>query len=325
MAPGYQPARIQVALTPFDLDTLEHFIFLERPETAPVGDAPAFRIPDASPRRPETGVLMPSAPDYATIGEFYELLVQGFDELAGRLGEAGLFIGPADYQLRAEEMGAAELSVVCDLATARRALHLIVVQGEGAPGHGESSHFEQFLHIQREYRALLDKRPSFCPSRPVARNPVMRVPQAEDRVHVTGRAAAPVLDAANAVYSLLLRCLVETYNTPIGSTRRRGALLGGAIGLMKVLAGLSGVLTTLPASDEAPDIHAGVTFAMLRSTEGFALGVDAAAMLRPRFDDLRRQLPRLDLPIAVQDRLLTILKDLGESLIESGRRQAGGQ
>ena len=92
VAPGYHPARIQVALMPFDLDSLEHFIFLERPETAPVEDAPGFRAPDASPRRPETGVLMPSAPDYATIGEFYELLVQGFDELAGRLGEVGLFM-----------------------------------------------------------------------------------------------------------------------------------------------------------------------------------------------------------------------------------------
>ena len=179
--------------------------------------------------------------------------------------------------------------MVCDLATARRALHLIVVQGEGAPGHGESSHFEQFLHIQREYRVLLEQRPSFRPSRPVASNPVMRVPQAEGRVHVTGHAAAPVLDAATAVYSLLLRCLVEAYDTSSDSARRRGALLGCAIGLMKVLAELSGVLTNLPASDEKPGINAGVTFAMLRSTEGFAPGVDAAAMLLPRFDDLQRQ------------------------------------
>ena len=127
------------------------------------------------------------------------------------------------------------------------------------------------------------------------------------------------------MYSLLLRCLVETYNTPSGSTRRRGALLGCAIGLMKVLAELSGVLTHLPASDETADVNAGVTFAMLRSTEGFAPGVNAAAMLLPRFDDLQRQIPLLGLPSAVQDSLLAVLNDLGKSLIEDAGAQAGGR
>ncbi len=32
VAPGYHPAGVTVALAPFGLDTLEHFIFLERPE-----------------------------------------------------------------------------------------------------------------------------------------------------------------------------------------------------------------------------------------------------------------------------------------------------
>src|SRR5689334_3724293 len=43
VAPGYHPARIQVSLARFDLETLDHFIFLERPESADLQDAVSFR------------------------------------------------------------------------------------------------------------------------------------------------------------------------------------------------------------------------------------------------------------------------------------------
>lgn len=42
--PGYHPARVQVALTPFDLETLEHFVFLERPETPSSRTLPRFDL-----------------------------------------------------------------------------------------------------------------------------------------------------------------------------------------------------------------------------------------------------------------------------------------
>ncbi len=327
VAPGYHPAGIQIALLPFDMETLEHFIFLERPESAPAED-PAS-IHEAAPkreireRRPETGVLMPSAPDYATIGEFYDLLSRGMSALADEIGADRLFIGPADCQLRPEEIGVDDLSVVTDLASAQRALHLIVVQGEGA-GSGaaggpssERSHFEQFLQIQREYEALRAARPEFHPSRDVARNPVMRRPLADDRLHVSDPAAAPILDAANAVYSAMLRCLVAVYDTPqndAGNDGRRAALLAGAFGAMKVLRQLSDVLTTLPANADAA-ARAGVTFAMLRSTEGLAPGVDVVQILAQRFERIRKQLPQLALPEATargaKEQVDTILAALG--------------
>ena len=100
--PGYHPARVQVALTPFDLETLDHFIFLERPETSRLEDAPSFRPAGTYQRKPEVGVLMPSAPDYATIGEFYELLSTGLRELAIEMGEDKLFVGPVEHQLQTQ-------------------------------------------------------------------------------------------------------------------------------------------------------------------------------------------------------------------------------
>lgn len=314
VAPGYHPAGIQVALRRFDLQTLDHFIFLERPEDAPLADSPAFKPQGPTPQRGEFGVLMPSAPDYATIGEFYKLLESGFVGLCERLGgEAELFIGAAEYQLRADEIGIDELSVVTDLRSATRAIELIVVQGEGSPATGEHSHFEQFQGIRDEYERLLAARPSFKPSRPVAANPVMRTPQAEQRVHVTGATAAPLLDAANAVYSLMVRCLTAVYDTPWRDAEQRKALLGGAIDMMKLLRELSNALTAEPAQDGA-DVHAGVSFAMLRSSDGLVAGVDVRRVLVQRLRDLGAQLPALHLPAssaqAMSERVAGVLESL---------------
>ena len=311
--PGYHPARVQVALTPFDLDTLEHFIFLERPETSTLEDAASFRPADIYRRQPEVGVLMPSAPDYATIGEFYELLAGGLRALATEMGEDKLFVGAADHQLHPDDIGSRDLFVVRDSATAAQALHLIVVQGEGASGQSESSHFDKFCRIKDEYVGLVAERPAFRPSRDVARNPVMRRPMAEDRVHVTHPASAAVLDAANAVYSLMLRCLTAVYDTSRRESAVRKALLGCAFGLMKVLARMSGVLTRLPADREGA-VKAGVTFAMLRSTEGVTPGVDINVILGERFDRICAQIPALELAPDMAESLAMQLVQLRTSL-----------
>ena len=311
--PGYHPAGIQVALRPFDRATLDHFIYLERPLDAPVDDASTFRPERRPPRRAETGVLMPSAPEYATIGEFYEGLGDGLAQLAATLGERRLFCGPVDCQLEAGEIGIDELSVVSDLASAERALHLIVVQGEGASTDDASSHYQQFLRIRHEFERLQGARPAFQPSRDVASNPVMRQPFVADRVHVASARAAPVLDIANAVYSLMLRFLVELYQTSSRQAEARKAMLGGATGLMHVLGELSDVLTTLPAgADDGP--RAGVTFAMLRSTEGLAPGVDARVVLADRLADIALQLPGVGLPPDATSRIAAALAELGETL-----------
>ena len=318
VAPGYHPAGVQVALRPFDLDTLQHFVYLERPEGSAVADGEGFEPEGEAGRGGEVGRLMPSSPPYGTIGEFYRILEQGFVDLAGKRGERALFLGPEANQLRADEIGAPELSVVTDLATARRAIHLIVVQGEGSSPGQHASHFGHFNDIAAEYRRLVDARPSFSPSRPVASNPVMRRPQASGRVHVTGAAAAPLLDAANAVYSLMLRCLVELYDSADAS--RRKALLGAASGLMKMLGEMGSALTRLPAADAPGSPRAGITFAMMRSTEGYAPGVESLPLLVQRFVDIESHLDDLPLPVAARERTKAFLAELRGRLQDAGSR-----
>ena len=136
--PGYHPASVQVALLPFDQQTLEHFIFLERPESVRLSDPESVAAGQRFVRRPERTVLMPSAPDYETIGEFYEMLAQAFEDLCEAIGEGELFIGPAQAQLRPEEIGAADLEVVTHLESARAAIRMIVGR-RSSPSDIESS------------------------------------------------------------------------------------------------------------------------------------------------------------------------------------------
>ncbi|MDB5959211.1 MAG: hypothetical protein JWP59_505 [Massilia sp.] len=313
VAAGYHPASIQVALAPFDLDTLEHFIFLERPADSSLRDpAPFEHIAEAPERTAAGGVLMPSAPEYATIGAFYDMLTEGLAALCDQLGESRLFIGPAANQLRPDEIGIDELSVVTDLRSAQQALHLIIVQGEGAPGATDESHFKAFMGIKEEYQRLQAARPAFHPSRDVARNPVMRAPLADERVHITAPAATAVLDAANAAYALMLRALGAVYDTGADCPQRRQALLGCATGMMALLARLSERLTTLPA-DAGDGVRAGVSFTVLRSTEGWTPGVDSAALVLEQLASIRAQLPRLEMDTAVLAKVDALIARLAEA------------
>ena len=50
LAPGYHPSCFVVRLSPFDRATLDHFIYLERPEEEPLPDAKPFEHPPELPR-----------------------------------------------------------------------------------------------------------------------------------------------------------------------------------------------------------------------------------------------------------------------------------
>jgi hypothetical protein len=295
--PGYHPAGIAIKLSPLDIETLDHFIYLERPEEAAVRDAAPYAEPgDGMPRpKPAFDPLMPRAPEYETIGQFYEALRREIERSARQLGESRLFVGAADLQLQPAELNAPELVVVRDLAGARRAIDFIVEQGEGSSGDRDDSHFGRFEAIKAEYLRLQQARAGFVPHRAAACNPVMHAAVEEDRVHITGARAAPVIDAANAAYSLMLRCLARLYEVPSSRADLRQALLSAAMASMKAVSGLGTALTTLPARDGEDSPRGGMSFAMLRSIEG-PLSGQAISSLVERLGEIAARLRELDLP-----------------------------
>src|SRR5215510_5799790 len=190
VAPGYHPAGVVVLLAPFERATLDHFIFLERPEGVEVPDGAGFDPPPRYERAIRADHLVPSSQDYWTVGHLYRGIRAGVESLADRLGEAKLFVGSPAAQVAGALDG---LISVTSVESAQRAVDTIVQQGEGSPTNPENSHYRRFLAIRDEYDALVAERP-FTPSQPVARSPVMRKPpDPRGKVHVDHKDSARVL------------------------------------------------------------------------------------------------------------------------------------
>ena len=325
VGPGYHPAGIVIELARFDLDTLDHFIFLERPHAVQLPDGAGF-APDAVQveRRPDAARAMPGSADYDTIGDFYGLLQDSLRELSAQVGEAALFCGSAALQLTAEEIRAPELIVVRDLHSAVAGIDFLVEQGEGSRAHHGDSHFERFCAMKTEYRNFVQRRPAFVPHRNSARNPVMHTPVTTDRVQVTDPAAAAVLDAANAAYGAMLRCLVQTYDTAPDGGGLRAALLGGALEAMHAMADLAGALSTMPAGGSDPAVAAGISFAMLRSTEGLAPSHLGGAILGERFEEIADRIVGLPVDVETRNRAAGTMARAAAALHAAGGGAGGG-
>jgi hypothetical protein len=286
--PGYHPAGIVVALAPFDAGTLDHFVFLERPHQLSLPDGDGFDPADVPPRgdRPGFG-LMPGAVEYSTTAGFYQRIRDAMVGLAESLGERRLFIGDPSAQVGPDVLPLDGLLEVTDLRSALLAIDTIVVQGEGAAEAHASSHYTQFASIRDEFHRLSAARPGFAPAHPVARDPVMRVPLHPDRVHIDEPRAAAVLDVANALYNAMIRMLGQAWGRLGGSAAPRAQLLDAAIGLMRICGSVAEHLATLPANRASPDVHAGISFTVLRATATWQEGPAEFAMLRERMHELR--------------------------------------
>jgi Ferritin-like len=181
------------------------------------------------------------------------------------------------------------VGVIDDLAAALDAIEHIVEQGEGAPGERADSHYQRFLAIRDEYERLLAANPDFAPAWPAATSPVMRKPpEPEDKVFIDSPRAARLLDFTNAVYSVLLRCLVQTFGREgANAAPEQKRYFEIAIELMHLLAAGATALTELPASVRHPGVTAGMSFTMLRGVEPFLQGAAERVLLRERLSELR--------------------------------------
>jgi hypothetical protein len=300
VASGYFPSGVVVKLTPFSRETLEHFIFLERPRGVHRADGEGFEAENDYEREEAHHGLMPSVQDYTTIGRLYDAIRSNLVASARRVGARGLLVGPVDAQIGPDILTLDGVTTIDSMEAALAAIETIVEQGEGSRTGRQDSHYERFLKIQREYDELTASNPGFEPAWPAAESPVMRrPPEPEDKVFIDDPRSAPVLDLANAIYSLLLRFLLQAFGRPdeSGSSRRR--YMDGAIGLMHVLAQISSALATLPASSAYPGVNAGMTFTMLRSVEPFFVGAVERTLVNERLAELTagaRRLAELSTP-----------------------------
>lgn len=264
-SPGPYPAGLIIELAPFNLSTIDHFIYLERPKNQDIHDGNEFLHNQAYTRLSEKGRLMPTSGDYQTVGELYECIREGLIELSEKMGEEQLFCGSRKLQIGPLDSTLPGLTLVGNLQEALKAIDTIISQGEGATDI-EDSHFQRFLGIKNEYLELLKDNPKFEPSRPCARNPVMRKPlNPENRVWITEPLAARYMDLANTLYVLMLRVLVQIYSIDERSSISKKILINSSYTLMHGMANIAEALTFLKSSEEHPEILSGMSFAMVRS------------------------------------------------------------
>ena len=299
VSPGYYPADLVIELAPFELGTVEHFVYLERPAAREdVQDGASFPHREHYVRRAPVGPLMPHASDYPTVGGLYREIRRSIETLCESVGEEKFFsrdtarqIGPLDSQLPG-------LTLVTDRASAVRALDTIVTQGEGALTE-EGSHFARFQAIAIEYQEILKNDPTFVPGRPVARNPVMRRPLApEGRVWIRNPLAVRCVDVADALYTFMLRVLVQVFTVEARTPPSKRALLETSLDVMHAMTSVAEAATYFSANDDTPAVRAGLSFAMVRSLAPLdgqaesALLAERLLQIAKGFDELQSELRR---------------------------------
>ena len=285
--PGLLPASVVVKLAPFNADTLQHFVFLERPHGSAEPEGGGFAYERSYVRGGTSGArLTPMGVNYDTVGDFYAALGQGLRALVAHCGEANAFDGDRALQLSPEEVNLPGARHVVCLKTALAAFAAIVEQGEGAPRDSVGSHYQKFLGIRAELQALTERNPAFAPAFPAATNPVLRrPPRPEGRVWLENPDAVATVDLANACYGLMLRLLAYAYAVS-GPSAEKSLAVDLAIGLMQAVMPLAERAARLPAGPSNPQCNAGVSFITLRDSAALPPGPAARRVFVERFAQL---------------------------------------
>lgn len=324
-AKGYPPS-VQFALLPFGEEALEHFVFFERAMGVDVPDGAGFSHEGTEPAPMAASELQPRPQAFQTQGQLYGALGDALRDLAGQLGEDGLFIGPPWAQAAADAFGWPHLRPVRDLDSALAVLQVIVEQGEGATADVEGSHFGRFQQVLDEFRALAAADPEFRPAHPVSAA-VVRTVEGEPLAGplITDTTTAAVSDLFNVINDLILQMTCRYFAFGHESAAQLKVMADAAVGLMfGAIKPLGMLLATLPVGDGS-GATAGANFqlayrsnfllphrrvAWLRFAERldeaatFAMGIDGTPEVR---ETLRRVAGSLE---ATLERLVPHIEDV---------------
>jgi len=292
--PGILPASVVVKLAPFNELVIQHFVHLERPNDSTEPEGAGFEPAFLFQRGTDRVRLTPMALDYETVGVFYATLEDNLREFVAELGEDVAFCGDPELQLGPTEVQLDGAQHVRCLKTALQALCAIVEQGEGAPGHSETSHYAKFARIREELATLKKLNPEFHPAHPAATNPVLRPPlKREGRVWIEDEEAAKTVDLANTSYALMLRLLAYSYAIP-NTSSEKGLAISLALELMRTVTVLGERAARMPAGPSNPQCNAGMSFTTLRDAAALPVGTSSRRFFSERFDQIAALAATLD-------------------------------
>lgn len=284
----YYPPTLHMSLRPFDERTLDHFIFIERPEGMELPDAPGFEVVDGARVATSGDGIEPGEVAYSSVADLYRAIEDGFKTLSAKYGEQRVFIGPPRAQATSAYFPVEGLAPVTDLASALKVIELIVEQGEGLRGDIENSHYARFLAIRGELDRLRAARPDFEPARPVMENPFTDLPPDATGCNLMDHPdACAVSTLFNAAYGLMVEMLMRFFAHTEESHDELTTLVAMAIGTMQgVIKPLGPILTSLPATVKGDAPRAGPSFAFYRSIDYLPHRGAAWALFDERFEEL---------------------------------------
>ena len=262
------PAGVHLALLPFGEASLQHFMFLERPEGMDLDDAEGMAAYGRAVPVMQIGDIVPRGQDFKTVGHLYRSIEAGIAHLAEKFGERWLFVGPPRAQATQEYFGWPELVTVTDVASAQRAIDEILEQGEGPRGHWKDAHFGRFVEIMDEYTQLREANPAFDPARPVVPVNVRPAVRQADIPLVTDPLTRQIMDLFNVSYEILLLMLQRFFAHTEETDAQLKALADATVAVMfQAIKPLGDLVTTLPAGPEYPDRTAGPSFELFYETD----------------------------------------------------------
>ncbi|MFQ6029582.1 MAG: ferritin-like protein [Dehalococcoidia bacterium] len=289
--PKAYPPTFRLELAPFGRQSLESFVFLERPENQEPGPGLTGNqnLPLLMPGR--FSDIFSSERQYQTVGHLYRGIEDGLRYLTQKYGEDGLFIGPREAQIADDYFSLPGLIPVTDLASAVAAIEGIVEQGEGARMGDEQSHHGRFLAISQEYDELLAEDPNFEPGRPVLRNPYAMFPNDIDEHREVNLIEDPSsMDMCNlfdGCYELLMQMLGRVLLHQEETEEQLILLSDLTVGMMiDVIGPLGETLTTLPAGTSYQGLNAGPSFRFSRDVAMLPHQTSAWVLLSERLREL---------------------------------------
>ncbi|MCH8280995.1 MAG: ferritin-like protein [Chloroflexi bacterium] len=269
VSPKAYPPSFKLELAPFCQQTLENFIFIERPEDPEPGAGAGTSFGSPVPQTPKLSDIFSSAREYQNQGRLYHGIEDGLQYLSQKYGEDRLFLGPPKAQIAGAYFNLPGLDPVTDLTSAEAALQGIIVQGEGGRGFSKDSHHGRFLAIQEEYEQVLREDPTFVPARPVMWNPYSMLPNdVGDDLEVNLIEDPLSIDISNlfdGCYEILIQVLGRLFAHGEESEDELTQLAEITEGLMvDVIGPLGDALTRLPAGPSHSGLTAGPSFRFSR-------------------------------------------------------------
>jgi hypothetical protein len=321
----WYPSGVNIALLPFGEQALRHFMYLERPEQMTLADAEGFgSSPNSEARAIDAEPIVAAPQPWQTVGHLYRGIEAGLAHLCERYGEEAVFIGAPSVQATTEIFEWDELTAVTDLASARRAIDVIVEQGEGASGDWVRAHFGKFVGILEDYLATKAADTGFNPARPIEPAYVRLPPDVESGNLIEDPLTARVAELCNGLYEVILQVLCRYYVHHGETPAELDTLARTAKHLMNwVLRVVASVLTTMPIGPSHPGRTAGPTLDIVRPAF-FALPHREAAwkIIKERLDALTEtcaslaQQPALAPLAGLPEKLSSMAADFGAHLEE---------